>query len=201
MPSGSGGAPRPSSTWHDEQAWALNVGPRPSRASVDAGAVTQFLVKKLSPTSNCRRSAAVRLGAGKRERDPRLGVAGGVATEVGVEAVPAVAATAGRGDQQRLRAVEVATRTAHTSTVTPMVSAAVDDVVGLDVEGLDAGQDAGPTRVVVGNAVGEVLVERRRDRLERGDGRAHRACRARCAASSSADSNRAISPGPSAAPG
>ena len=43
----------------------MNVGPSPSRASVEAGAVTQFLVKKLSPTSNRRRSSGVRFGAGK----------------------------------------------------------------------------------------------------------------------------------------
>ena len=62
---GVGGTPRPSSTWHDEQAWALNIGPSPSRASVDAGAVTQFWLNRLSPTSNVRRSSRERFGAGK----------------------------------------------------------------------------------------------------------------------------------------
>ena len=42
----------------------MKVGPKPSRAVVDAGAVTQFWVKKLSPTANVRISAVVRLAAG-----------------------------------------------------------------------------------------------------------------------------------------
>ncbi len=43
----------------------MKVGPKPSRASVDAGAVTQFWVKKLSPTSKVRRSSLVKLRAEK----------------------------------------------------------------------------------------------------------------------------------------
>ena len=50
--------------WHDEHAWALSSGPSPSLASVEAGAVTQFWVKKLSPTSNTRRSRSVNPGTG-----------------------------------------------------------------------------------------------------------------------------------------
>ena len=57
----------------------------------------------------------------------------------------------------------------RTPDVTPRssrrASAAATMLVGLGFERLDAGEDAGPARVVVGHAVGEVLVERRRDRL------------------------------------
>ena len=60
----SGGLARPSSVWQEEQDCALKVGPSPSRASVEDGAVTQFWVKKLSPTSKMRRWSLVRLGAG-----------------------------------------------------------------------------------------------------------------------------------------
>ena len=70
----SGGSARPSSIWHDEHDWALKVGPRPSLASVEAGAVTQFWVKKLSPTSKTRRSGLVKLGAA-RPKELRLVVA------------------------------------------------------------------------------------------------------------------------------
>ena len=50
----SGGFPLPSWLWQEEHDKALWVGPRPSRASVLAGAVTQFWLKKLSPTSKIR---------------------------------------------------------------------------------------------------------------------------------------------------
>jgi hypothetical protein len=43
----------------------LKVGPSPSRASVKAGAITQFWVKKLSPRSKIRRSSFVSCGAGR----------------------------------------------------------------------------------------------------------------------------------------
>ena len=59
----SGGLARPSRVWQEEHDWALKVGPSPSRASVEAGAVTQFWVKKLSPTANVRRSSLLRLRA------------------------------------------------------------------------------------------------------------------------------------------
>ena len=61
----SGGLARPSNVWQDEHDAAEKVGPRPSRASVEAGAVTQFCSKKLSPTSKRRRSSRVRLRAEK----------------------------------------------------------------------------------------------------------------------------------------
>ena len=62
--------PRPSLKWHDEHDWALNVGPRPSRPVVDAGAVTQLSLKKLLPTANARRSRRGRASA-MRERRTR----------------------------------------------------------------------------------------------------------------------------------
>ena len=83
---GSGGAPRPSRMWHDEHDWAFKIGPRPSRASVDAGAVTQFRVKKLSPTSNSRRSSSLRLRGREGESVPRRLVAGRRRRRGGVEA-------------------------------------------------------------------------------------------------------------------
>ena len=43
----------------------MKVGPSPSRASVEAGAVTQFWVKRLSPRSKSRRSSLVSLEAGR----------------------------------------------------------------------------------------------------------------------------------------
>ena len=61
--------PRPSWKWHDEHDWALKSGPSPSRPSVEAGAVTQFSLKKLLPTAKC--GAAGRRGrapAGRRRR-------------------------------------------------------------------------------------------------------------------------------------
>jgi len=51
----SGGWPRPSLTWQFWQAFVLKRGPSPSRASVEAGAVTQGLRKKLLPTLKSRR--------------------------------------------------------------------------------------------------------------------------------------------------
>ena len=41
----------------------MNVGPSPSRASVEAGAVTQFCRKKLLPTAKVRRCWEVKLRA------------------------------------------------------------------------------------------------------------------------------------------
>ena len=58
-----GGAPRPSRTWQDEHAVALNSPPKPSLASVEAGAVTHGAVKNESPISNVRRSCVLRFGA------------------------------------------------------------------------------------------------------------------------------------------
>ena len=49
---GSGARPRPSCKWHAEHDRALNNGPRPSRAVVDAGALTQLRLKKELPTKN-----------------------------------------------------------------------------------------------------------------------------------------------------
>ena len=60
----SGGLPRPSRRWHEEHDSALNVGPSPSLAVVDAGAVTQFWRKKLLPTAKVRRCWVFRLRAG-----------------------------------------------------------------------------------------------------------------------------------------
>ena len=63
--SGVGGCARPSWKWQDEQDWALNVGPRPSRPDVDAGAVTQLSLKKLLPTAKARRSSAGSVFSGR----------------------------------------------------------------------------------------------------------------------------------------
>ena len=63
-PPSAGGSARPSNVWHEAHAVALNVGPRPSRLVVDAGAITQFWVKKLSPTSKSARLLPGRLLAG-----------------------------------------------------------------------------------------------------------------------------------------
>ena len=167
---GSGGAPRPSSTWHDEHAWALNIGPSPSRASVDAGAVTQFLVKKLSPISNRRRSSVGQVRRREGERVPRRHVARRVAAEVGVAARRRRRRrTRRRSRRQRGRAASDRRSTSDLDRDAEGVGGG-DDPVGLGLERLDAGEHAGPARVVVGHAVGEVLVERRRDRLEGGDG-------------------------------
>ncbi len=46
----SGGRLRPSLKWHEEHDRALNRGPRPSRDSAEAGALTQFTL-----SMNCRR--------------------------------------------------------------------------------------------------------------------------------------------------
>src|SRR5688572_31325382 len=62
--SSSGGAPRPSLKWQLEQARALNVGPRPSRASVDDGACTQEWLNRLLPVKNIAWCASVMLSAG-----------------------------------------------------------------------------------------------------------------------------------------
>jgi len=60
----SGGWPRPSLMWQFWQALVLNSGPRPSRAVVVVGAITQGLRKKLLPTAKSRRRLGVRLAEG-----------------------------------------------------------------------------------------------------------------------------------------
>src|SRR5690606_20098673 len=60
----SGGCPRPSFIWQLWQALVLNSGPRPSRAVVDAGAITQGLRKKLLPTLKSSRRSGDRLAEG-----------------------------------------------------------------------------------------------------------------------------------------
>src|SRR5471030_1633872 len=61
---GSGGCPRPSLMWQFWQALVLNKGPRPSRAVVVEGAITQGLRKKLLPTLKSRRRPGDRLADG-----------------------------------------------------------------------------------------------------------------------------------------
>src|SRR5258707_619574 len=62
---GSGGPLRPSRRWQEEQERALKRGPRPSRPEVEAGATTQFSLKKEWPTKKAARWSSFRLGAGK----------------------------------------------------------------------------------------------------------------------------------------
>ncbi|MNJ76154.1 hypothetical protein D3C77_733770 [compost metagenome] len=50
--------------WQFWQALVLNSGPRPSRAVVVAGAITQGLRKKLLPTLKSRRRLGARLAEG-----------------------------------------------------------------------------------------------------------------------------------------
>src|SRR5438445_13401870 len=61
----SGGRLRPSLKWQAEHERALKSGPNPSRPAVEAGAVTQFWLKKELPTKKAVRWSALRLGAGK----------------------------------------------------------------------------------------------------------------------------------------
>ncbi|CSH85626.1 Uncharacterised protein [Vibrio cholerae] len=61
---GSGGWPRPSLMWQFWQPLVLKRGPSPSRASVEAGAGTQGLRKKLLPTLKSRRFAIGKFAAG-----------------------------------------------------------------------------------------------------------------------------------------
>ena len=62
--SGAGGWPRPSLIWQFWQALVFSSGPRPSRAVVDAGAMTQGLRKKLLPTLKSSRRIGARLAEG-----------------------------------------------------------------------------------------------------------------------------------------
>ncbi|MCY1451289.1 hypothetical protein D3C76_1017610 [compost metagenome] len=100
--SGSGGWPRPSLMWQLWQALALYSGPRPSRAVVVEGAITQGAVKKLSPTLKSRRCPGSRLADGreKAKRSLRLTVVAppesaspGSATGAGLHAASARAAS------------------------------------------------------------------------------------------------------------
>ncbi len=59
----SGGALRPSRTWHAEHDRETNNGPSPSRALTDALAASQFSLKKEWPTKNGARCSSVRLRA------------------------------------------------------------------------------------------------------------------------------------------
>ena len=113
-PSGSGGAPAP--VEHVARRARLAVERRPEAvAGVRSRPArsTQFLVKKLSPTSKRRRSAAVRLGAGKASEVPRQHVARRVAAEVGVR--PGGASAAARDDRHGT----AARTSARTPDVTP----------------------------------------------------------------------------------
>src|SRR3990167_10744848 len=65
--SGAGGWPRPSLIWQFWQALVLNSGPRPSRAVVVAGEVTQGLRKKLLPTLKSRRREGDKLADGREK--------------------------------------------------------------------------------------------------------------------------------------
>src|SRR3990167_3613929 len=65
--SASGGWPRPSLIWQFWQALVLNSGPRPSRAVVVEGAITQGLRKKLLPTLKSRRRVGDRLAEGREK--------------------------------------------------------------------------------------------------------------------------------------
>src|SRR5699024_5874076 len=62
--SGAGGWPRPSLIWQFWQALVLNSGPKPSRAVVVAGAITQGLRKKLLPTLKSKRRVGAKLAEG-----------------------------------------------------------------------------------------------------------------------------------------
>src|SRR5690606_39657138 len=58
------GWPRPSLMWQFWQALVLRSGPRPSRAVVEAGAMTQGFLKKLLPTLKSSRRTGERLADG-----------------------------------------------------------------------------------------------------------------------------------------
>ena len=62
---GAGARPRPSLKWQPAQERALKSGPSPSRAVVEAGAVTQFWLKKELPTKKSSPCSRVRPGAGR----------------------------------------------------------------------------------------------------------------------------------------
>ena len=64
-PSKAGGRPRPSLKWQPAQERALNSGPSPSRAVVEAGAVTQFWLKKELPTKKSNPCWRGRPGTGR----------------------------------------------------------------------------------------------------------------------------------------
>ncbi|MNP13859.1 hypothetical protein D3C76_1061580 [compost metagenome] len=65
--SAGGGWPRPSLIWQPWQALVLNSGPRPSRAVVVDGAITQGLRKKLLPTLKSTRRDGGRLAEGSEK--------------------------------------------------------------------------------------------------------------------------------------
>ena len=176
-----------------------SVGPRPSRASVEAGAVTQFWVKKLSPISNSRRSSLLSVGAENENAlrpttsrvvsPPRAG-----SSESG-SSPPHAATTTARIDTapttRRRRRVgtdvrdmsdrdigRVTVSTAGSTIDEPASSDQVTLIVRpsafggahhgrrLRLERLDRRQDAGATGVAVGHTLTQVLVERRRNRLD-----------------------------------
>jgi len=60
----SGACPRPSLMWQLWQALVFSRGPSPSRAVVDAGAITQGLRKKLLPTLKSSRRMGERFADG-----------------------------------------------------------------------------------------------------------------------------------------
>lgn len=67
----AGGRPRPSLTWQEAQDCELKTGPSPSRAEVEAGAVTQGFRKNEFPMKNVFRRVSDRFGAGWEKASPR----------------------------------------------------------------------------------------------------------------------------------
>ena len=80
----------------------MNVGPSPSRASVEAGAGHPVLGEEAVTDLEATPLVGRQVRRGERQRVARQGVAGGVAAEVGVRAAAVVAtATAARTQRGR----------------------------------------------------------------------------------------------------